>query len=148
MWKQIHWWKTFQHLLNAEDIRLLKGIFRNSMRKPKGRRWTLKTKCWLCFFLNAAQNPTPSCEYCFLFHIDTPCNLYLVMFTLRQASMPMCLVHSSTLCRICMIETSNVVSCLMKCQSESMSISIRSMTVLRVFRTMEQRGLAILQITL
>jgi len=62
--------------------------------------------------------------------------------------MPMCLVHSSTLCRICLIETSIIVSCLMKCQSEAMSISIRSMTVLRVLRAMEQRRLAVLQIML
>ena len=30
--------------LNAEGIRLLKGIFRNSKRKPKGRRWNFKVK--------------------------------------------------------------------------------------------------------
>jgi hypothetical protein len=30
--------------LNAEGIRLLKGIFRNSKRKPKGRRWNFKDK--------------------------------------------------------------------------------------------------------
>jgi len=44
MWKQIHWWKTFQHLLNAEGIRFLKDIFRNSVRKPKGRRWNFEDK--------------------------------------------------------------------------------------------------------
>jgi len=31
--------------LNAEGIRLLKGIFRNSKRKPKGRRWNFEEKC-------------------------------------------------------------------------------------------------------
>ena len=30
--------------LNAEGIRLLKGIFRNSKRKPKGRRWNFEDK--------------------------------------------------------------------------------------------------------
>jgi hypothetical protein len=108
----------------------------------------LKKKCWLCPFLNAAQNPTPSCNYCSLFHLDAPCNLYSVLFTFRQASMPMCSVHSSTLCRKCLIQTGNAVSCLMKCQAERMSISIRSLTVLKVLRTMEQRGLAALQIML
>jgi hypothetical protein len=62
--------------------------------------------------------------------------------------MPMCSVHSCTLCRACLIETSTVVSCLSKCQSERMSISIRSLTVWEVLRTMEQRGLAELQIML
>ena len=36
----------------------------------------------------------------------------------------------------------------MKCQSERMSVSIRSLTVLRVLRTMEKRGLAFMQIML
>jgi len=36
----------------------------------------------------------------------------------------------------------------MKCQSERMSVLIRSLAILRVMRTMEQRGLAILQIML
>jgi len=30
--------------LNAEGIRLLKGIFRNNKRKPKGRRWNFEDK--------------------------------------------------------------------------------------------------------
>ena len=34
----------------------------------------------------------------------------------------------------------------MKCQSDRMSVSIRSLTVLRVLRTMEKRGLAFVQI--
>ena len=108
----------------------------------------MKTKCWLCPFLNAAQNPTPSCDYCSLFHLDAPCNPCSILFTLQQASMPMCSVHSSTLCRKCLIETGTVDSCLMKCQSERMSVLIRSLTVLRVLRTIEQRGLAGLQIML
>ena len=108
----------------------------------------METKCWLCPFLNAAHNPNPSCNYCSLFHLDAPCNLYSVLFTLQQASMPMCSVHFSTLCRKCLIEAGTVVSCLMMCQSERMSVSIRSLTVLRVLRTIEQRGLAILQIML
>ena len=72
------------------------GIISVSQRAGGG---TLKTKCWLCPFLNAAQNPTPSCNYCSLFPLHAPCNQYSVLFTLLQASMAMCLVHSSTLCR-------------------------------------------------
>jgi len=34
----------FSTSLNAEGIRLLKGIFRNSKRKPKGRRWNFGDK--------------------------------------------------------------------------------------------------------
>jgi len=30
--------------LKAEGIRLLKGIFTNSKRKPKGRRWNFEDK--------------------------------------------------------------------------------------------------------
>jgi hypothetical protein len=56
--------------------------------------------------------------------------------------MPMCSVHSSTACRLCLIEAVTVVPCLKKCQSDRMFVSIRSLTVLRVLRTMEQRGLA------
>ena len=107
-----------------------------------------KTKCWLCLLLNAAQNPTPSCKYCSLFLLDAPCNLYSVLFTSWQALVPMCMVHSSTLCRKCLLETGTYVSCLMKCQSERISVSIRRLTVLRVLRTVEQRGLTILQIML
>jgi hypothetical protein len=129
--------------LNAEGIRLLKGIFRN--RAGGG---TSKTKWWLCPFLNAAQNPTPSCDYYSLFHLDAPCNPHSILFTLQQALMPMYSVHSSTVCRKSLIETGTVAVCLMKCQSERMSVSIRSLTVLRVLRTMEQRGLALLQIML
>ena len=134
--------------LNAEGIRLLKGIFRNSKRKPKGRRWDFEEKCWLCPFLNAVQNSTPTCDYCSLFHLDAPCNPYSILFTLQQTSMPMCSVHSSTICRNCLIEIGTVVCCLMKCQSERMSVLIRSLTLLSIMRTMEQRGLAILQIML
>ena len=36
--------------LNAEGIRLLKGIFRNSKCKPKGRRWNFEDKL-LCLSL-------------------------------------------------------------------------------------------------
>ena len=108
----------------------------------------MKTKFWLCPSLNTAQNPTPSSEYCSLFLLDAPCNPYSVLFILQQASMPICSVHSSTLSRKCVIETDTVVSCLMNCQSESISVLIGSLTLLRVMRTMEQRGLAILQIML
>ena len=70
--------------------RVFLGIVSVSQRAEGG---TLKTKRWLCPFLNAAQNPTPSCDYCFPFHLDARCNPYSVPFTLQQASMPMCLVH-------------------------------------------------------
>ena len=60
------------------------GIISVSQRAGGG---TLKTKCCLCPFLNAAQNPTPSWDYCSLFHLDAPCNLYSVLFSLQQASM-------------------------------------------------------------
>ena len=91
---------------------------------------------------------SPKSYSCSLFHLDAPCSPYSALFTLQQASMPICSVHSSTLCRKCLIETGTVVSCLMKCQSERMSISVRNLTVLRVLRTMEKRGLAVLHIML
>ena len=74
--------------------RVFLGIVSVNQRAGGG---TLKTNCWLCPFLNAAQNPTLSCNYCSLFHLDTLCNPYSVLFTLQQESMPMCSVHSSTL---------------------------------------------------
>jgi hypothetical protein len=49
--------------------------------------------------------------------------------------MPMCLVQSSTVCRKYLIQTGTVVSCLIKCQLEGMSVSNRSLPVLRVLRT-------------
>jgi len=49
--------------------------------------------------------------------------------------MPMCMVHSSTACRKCLIQSGTVVSCSIKRQLEGMSVSIRSLNVLRVLRT-------------
>ena len=51
--------------------------------------------------------------------------------------MLMCLIHSNTHYRQCLMEIKFVVSCLMKCQSEWTCISIRSSAVLMALRTLE-----------
>ena len=106
----------------------------------------MKTKCWLCLFLHAAQNTAPSCEYCCLFHLVAHCNPYLLLFTLQQASVPMCVVHSSTLQNM---SDRDWCFCLLFDEMsfrENMSVSIRSLTVLRIWRTLEQREHSVLQI--
>jgi hypothetical protein len=55
-------------------------------------------------------------------HLDKPCSLSSVPFTSGQALIPMCSVHSYTSAEyVC------TVSCLMKCQSEGMLVSVRSL---------------------
>jgi hypothetical protein len=103
---------------------------------------TLKTKCWLCLFLHPAQNPTPSSEYCCLFPLGAHCNPYLLLFTLWQASVP---------CVWCILENMSYRDwcfCLFDEMSfrENVSVAIRSLTILRVWRTLEQREHPILQI--
>jgi len=62
--------------------------------------------------------------------------------------MPMCLVHSNALYRQCLLEIMQVVSRLMKCQSERTCRLVRRWAVLRALRTLEDiAGQAILQIT-
>jgi hypothetical protein len=90
-------------------------IVRISQRSGGG---TLKTKCWFCLFLHAAQNSAPSCEYCCLFHLVACCNLYLLLFSLRQAWVPMCVVHSSTVKNM----WSSGVGFLVACQNAGLHI--------------------------
>ena len=68
-------------------------------------------------------------------------------FQLGLALTPMCLVYSRTMYRQCLIKTARVVSCLTRCQSDSICISIRRLTVLKAMRTLEDTaGQAISQV--
>jgi hypothetical protein len=89
--------------LNAEGIRLLKGIFEKISTSQRPGSGTLKVKCWLCMFLHTAQIPAPSYEYC-LFHLGANCNSYLFL-----ASEPMCVVRFSIFHKICLLEIRTVV---------------------------------------
>jgi len=46
--------------LNAESIRLLKGVFRNSKRKPKGRRWNFED---ILLALSLLKRSQKSCSF-------------------------------------------------------------------------------------
>jgi hypothetical protein len=134
--------------LNAGGIRLLKGILGNTKRKPKGRRWNFKDKMLALSLLKRSPK-----SYSFL-------RLLLPLPSVRTLQSVVNTVHFAAGINAHVFNALQhslqkrserdgiVVSCLMKCQSERMSVSIRGLTVLRVLRTMEQRGLADLQIML
>ena len=134
--------------LNAEGIRLLKGIFRNSKCMPKGRRWNFEDKMLALSLLK--RSPKSYSFLRLLLPLPSRHTLPSILITVHFAagiSVHVFGAHQHSLQK-CLIETGTVVSCLMKCQSERMSVSFRSLTVLRFLRTMEQRGLAGLQIML
>jgi hypothetical protein len=131
---------------SLEAARFLAGIFRNS---PWAGGGILKRKCWLCLSLNIALNPKSFPAHCSPSHPDELCNLSCILFHLGQVSMLMCFVHFGTLCKKCLVAINIVVSCLMKCQSERMYISIKSLTALWGLRIVEVgAGHAKLQIML
>jgi hypothetical protein len=103
---------------NVVAVKLLAAIFRKVRTSRREGGGISKTKFWLSLSLSIAQNPTPFCRHYSLSHQDEPCNLSSVLLNLGQASLPMCLMRSATLCRKCLTKTGTVVSCLMKCQSE------------------------------
>jgi hypothetical protein len=134
--------------LNAEGIRSYKTTFRNSKRKPKGRRWNFKDKMLALFLLKCSPK-----SYSLLrvllpllsrrtlqsilnaVHIVAGINAH-VFGALWHSLQKMCDIDQY--CYLLFVEMSireNV--CL-----------IRSLTVLRVLRIMEQRGLGVLQIML
>ena len=70
--------------LNAECIRLLKGIFRNSKRKPKGSRWNFEDKMLALSLLKRSPK-----SYCFLrifLPLPSRCTLQSVLSTVHFAA--------------------------------------------------------------
>jgi hypothetical protein len=107
--------KETSNCLNAEAVRLLAAIVRNSRHKLKGRRWNIENKNWLCLHLSAAQNPIFFFRRYSLFHQDATFNPSTIPLILGQASVPMFFMHFVTLCRKRLKKTGTGVSCLMKC---------------------------------
>ena len=109
----------------------------------------MKKKFWLCLYLIVAQNPTSFFRHYSLFHQNAPCNPTLNTVPFRTGINTHFFMHFVTLCRKFMKKTKTVVSCFMQFRSESMSGSIRNLTVLRYLRILEARaGRATLQIML
>jgi hypothetical protein len=70
--------------LNAAGIRLLKMIFRNSKRKPKGRRWNFEDKMLALSLLKCSPE-----SYCFLqllLPLPSRCTLQSVLNTVNFAA--------------------------------------------------------------
>jgi hypothetical protein len=88
--------------LNAEAVRLLTAIIRNSGHKLRGRRWNFEDKILAL--------PLPKLSPIYM------CLMY----------------YFAILCRKCLRKISIVVSCLMKCQPERMSGLIRNLRILEV----------------
>jgi len=104
--------------LNAEGIRLLKGIFRNNKCKPKGRRWNFEDKMLALSFLE--RSPKSYSFVQLLRPLPSTRTLQSVLSTVHFAAginghVFGALQHSLQK----LTETSTVVSCLMKCQSET-----------------------------
>jgi hypothetical protein len=111
----IHWCRKFQILWMQRVSgywQQLLGIVDTSW--GEGCR-ILKTKFWFCLPLSIAQNPILFIRCCSLFQQDKPCIFSSVLFILGQASIPMCWMHFTTVCRKCVRKIGTVVACLMKC---------------------------------
>jgi len=70
--------------LNAEGIRLLKGIFRNSKRKPKGRRWNFKDKMLALSLLK--RSPKSYSLLRLLLPLPSRCTLQSILSTVHFAA--------------------------------------------------------------
>ena len=131
--------------LNAEAVTLLAAIIRNSRHKPRGRRWNFEDKTLALSLLK--RSPILFFRCCSLLHQDEPCNPSSILFILGQTSIPMCWIHFTAFCRICLRKIGTVVSCSMKCRSERKSGLIRNLTALMDLRILEVgEGRAKLQI--
>jgi len=77
--------------LNAEVVKLLAAIIKNSRNKPRGK-WNFekkkKKKKRLYLYLSVAHNPIFFLRRYSLFHKDAPCNPFSIPFILGPA-MPM-----------------------------------------------------------
>ena len=72
--------------LNAADIRLLKGIFRNSTCKPKGRRWNFEDKMLTLSLLSLKCSPKSYSFLRLLLPLPSRCTLQSVLNTVHFAA--------------------------------------------------------------
>jgi len=108
----------------------------------------LKKKIWLCLL---KRSPKSYILFQTLFPLPSGYTLQSLLNTVpfRTGINTHFFMHFVTLCRKFMKKTKTVVSCFMQFRSESMSGSIRNLTVLRYLRILEARaGRATLQIML
>jgi len=126
--------------LNAEAVRLLAAIIRNSRHKPRGRRWNFEEKI---LALSLLKRSPKSCILQILFPHSSGRSLQSLLNTVPfrngiTTHVFYALRHS--LQKKYMKKTATVVSCLMKCRSERMSGLIRNLTALGDLRILEVRA--------
>jgi len=100
--------------MNAEGIRQLKGIFRNSKCKPKGRRWNFEDKMLALSLLKCSPK-----SYSFpqvLLPLPARCTMQSILQTIHFVAGINAHVFGAL--QQYLIETNTVFSCLMNCQSE------------------------------
>jgi hypothetical protein len=130
-----------------QRVWLLKGIFRNSKCTPKGRRWNFEDKMLALSLLK--RSPKSYSFLRLLLPLPSRRTLQSVLSTVHFAASINAHVFGALQHSLQKMSNRDWYCCLLfNVMSERMSVSIRRLTVLRVLRTVEQRGLAVLQIML
>ena len=119
--------------LNVDTSRFLACIVRNSKHEPKGRRWSYKEKVLPVSILKRSPR-----SYIFLrslFPLPSRRTLQSLLNTVQFRTGIN--AHVFSVLKDHVQTMSDVVSCLTKCQSESICILIRRLAVLMAMRTLE-----------
>jgi hypothetical protein len=99
--------QKISNFLNAEAVRLLAAIFRNSRNKPRGRRWNFEEKM---LALSVLKRSPKSYILLQTFPLPSVCTLQSLLSTIhfRTGINIHDLMHFVTLCRKCMKKTGTV----------------------------------------